>query len=596
MSISLLAVQNLKKAYGSRNLLNGVTFNINNGEHIGLIGRNGAGKSTIIRIISGIEECDSGEVTYMPQLRLGYLEQHEDFLSEDTVMSYLKRKSDKPDWMCAKMAGTFQLKKEILEKRILTLSGGYRMRVKLSALLLQDPNLLLLDEPTNYLDLQTVLLLEHFLASFHGSFIIISHDREFLKNTCKITLEIERGTIERYEGDVEEWLSYKEERRIEIERHNKNIESQRKHMQEFVDRFRAKASKATQAQDRLKRLAKLEKIDIKQPLKTARIHIPQSNTRKGTVLRLQNLAIGYNEHTIAEHIEMEFNRGDHVAVLGENGQGKSTLLKTLSGRIPLLHGHVRWAHKLNIAEYAQHVHEALDGTETVGNYLSRHGDGLLQEDVLRMAGNFLFSIEDLDKTCHMLSGGEKARLCLAGILLQKPDVLLLDEPSNHLDMETVEALGQALTEWHGTLFFVSHSRTFVNLLASSIIDINNGNVYRYPGNYEEYVWELKRKLELYPSSEEVHNQYRSLEASPKKSARAERYEELKRKRQQATKLEKQLTELGIEKRKLMDEVIANPNDFSVERNRRLSTIDTIIHHTEDEWLKLQDAMWKSELE
>jgi ATP-binding cassette subfamily F protein 3 len=182
------------------------------------------------------------------------------------------------------------------------------------------------------------------------------------------------------------------------------------------------------------------------------------------------------------------------------------------------------------------------------------------------------------------------------MLLQKPDVLLLDEPTNHLDMETVEALGQALTEWHGTLFFVSHSRTFVNLLASSIIDVGGGNVYRYPGTYEEYVWELKRKLELRPSNDELSTQYASLDAAPKKSARAERYEELKRKRQLATKLEKQLGELGAEKRKLMDEVIASPTDFSIERNRRLSTLDTMIHHTEDEWLKIQDAIWKMELE
>jgi ATP-binding cassette subfamily F protein 3 len=275
---------------------------------------------------------------------------------------------------------------------------------------------------------------------------------------------------------------------------------------------------------------------------------------------------------------------------------KTSLLKTLSGRIPVLHGHVRWAHKLNIAEYAQHVHEALDGSETVGKYLARHGDGLLQEDVLRMAGNFLFSIEDLDKTCHLLSGGEKARLCLAGMLLQKPDVLLLDEPTNHLDMETVEALGSALKNWNGTIFFVSHSRTFVNLLANTILDVGGGHVSRYPGTYEEYVWQLKRQLELTPSETEINTQYTALETATKKTARQERYEELKKKRQQATKLEKQLTDLGKEKRALMDEILADATNFNLERNRRLSTLDTMIHHTEDEWLKLQDAIWKLELE
>lgn len=596
MPISLLAVQELKKNYGPRALLDGASFTVHEGEHIGFIGRNGAGKSTIIRIVAGIEETDTGHVNLMPQCRLGYLEQHEDFTPEDTVMGYLERKSGKPDWECAKLAGRFQLKKDLLQTPVLRLSGGYRMRVKLTALLLQDPNLLLLDEPTNYLDLQTVLLLEHFLQSYRGAFIIISHDREFLKNTCNITIEIEHGRVERYEGDVEEWLAYKEERRLEIERHNKNIETQRRHMQEFVDRFRAKASKATQAQERLKRLAKLEKIDIKQPLKTTRINLPQIEDRKGTVLRLQDVSIGYEHKSVAEHIELECNRGEHVAVLGENGQGKTTLLKTLSGRIPVRHGHVRWAHKLNIAEYAQHVHEALDGEETVGRYLSRHGDGLLQEDVLRMAGNFLFSIEDLDKTCHLLSGGEKARLCLAGMLLQKPDVLLLDEPTNHLDMETVEALGSALKNWNGTIFFVSHSRTFVNLLANTILDVGGGHVSRYPGTYEEYVWQLKRQLELTPSETEINTQYTALETATKKTARQERYEELKKKRQQATKLEKQLADLGKEKRTLMDEILADATNFNLERNRRLSTLDTMIHHTEDEWLKLQDAIWKLELE
>jgi len=599
MPLSLLAVHDVHKSYGPRVLLEGASLSISEGEHIGFIGRNGAGKSTLIRIIAGVEDADRGEVVRMPQLRLGYLEQHEDFLPEETVLTYLERKSGKADWECAKLAGRFQLKKDRLDMLVSNLSGGYRMRVKLTALLLQDPNLLLLDEPTNYLDLQTVLLLENFLQDFRGSFIVVSHDREFLKNTCRITLEVDRGIIERYEGDVEEFFDFKQARDREIERYNKNIETQRRHMQEFVDRFRAKARKATQAQERLKRLAKLENIDIRKPLKTARIHVPMTDGRKGTAVRLQDLAIGYENKIIANHIELEINRGEHVAVLGENGQGKSTLLKTLADRLPVIAGHVRWAHKLHLAVYAQHVHEALDGNETVGEYLARHGDSLVQEDVLRMAGNFLFSIDDLDKTCHMLSGGEKARLCLAGMLLEKPDVLLLDEPTNHLDMETVEALGQALQDWNGTIFFVSHSRTFVNLIATSILEVGGGHVARYPGTYEEYVWELKRKLDLRPDGNGAPHQFPTPEselAASGKSIRQERYEELKKKRQLASKLEKQLTELGTEKRKLLEQILENPTNFNLERNQRLSTLDTMIHHTEDEWLKVSDQVWKMELE
>jgi ATP-binding cassette subfamily F protein 3 len=590
MPVTLLSVQGVTKSYGPRVLLDDVSFNVADGEHIGFIGRNGAGKSTLLQIMVGKETADRGSVEQMPQLRLGYLEQHEDFLPGETVRKYLERKSKKPEWECDRMAGRFELKRERLDWAVSQLSGGYRMRVKLAAMLLEDPNLLLLDEPTNYLDLQTQLLFEEFLRSFRGAFIIVSHDRELLKRTCVITLEVERGNIERYSGDIEEWFAYKEERRRESERHNKTIETQRRHMQEFVDRFRAKESKARQAQERLKRLAKLEKIDIAQPLKTSRIRIPPTDGRNIVALRLQNLAIGYGERSIASGIELEIMKGAHVGVLGENGQGKTTLLKTLVGSLPALSGHVRWGHKLKIGWYAQHVHEALNGMETVGDYLTRQSEGYLSEEILRMAGNFLFSIDDLEKTCGMLSGGEKARACLAGLLLAKPDVLILDEPTNHLDMETVEALGDALREWDGTIIFVSHSRTFVNLVSTIIWDVGDGRVVPFPGTYEEYVWQLKQKLGLATGPEETTVQLETLTVS----SRAERYQEIKRKRQAISKFEKSLEQLGKEKRELYEEVLANPAEFSRDRNERLATLETMIRHTEDEWIKVQEELRKME--
>lgn len=592
MPTTLLSVQGINKTFGPRTLLEGVSFNVAEGEHIGFIGRNGAGKSTLLKIITGQETADKGSVEYMPQMRMGYLEQHEDFLPDDTVRSYLIRKSGKEEWECDRMAGRFDLKKERLDTRVLTLSGGFRMRVKLSAMLLEDPNLLLLDEPTNYLDLPTQLLFEEFLRNFRGAFIIISHDRELLKRTCDITLEVERGNVERYSGDVEEWFAFKEERRLEKERHNRTIEAQRRHMQEFVDRFRAKESKAKQAQERLKRIAKLEKIDIVQPLKTSRIVVPPTSGRGGVALRLQDVSIGYGERHIADHIELELNKGNRVAVLGENGQGKSTLLKTLANELTPLSGHVRWGHKLKIAWYAQHVHEALDGRETLGAFLTRSGGGYLYEDILRLAGNFLFSIDDLDKPCSMLSGGEKARACLAGLLLGKPDVLLLDEPTNHLDMETVEALGDALREWNGTVIFVSHSRTFVHLVATTIWDVHDGTVKTYPGTYEEYIWQLKHTLGLVSDDNETIAQVETVT----RSSRAERYQELKKKRQAASKLETSLVELGKEKRKLYDEILANPTEFSRERNERIATLETMIRFTEDEWIRAQEELKKMENE
>lgn len=589
---TLLQVSHLNKTYGLRTILADAGFTVAEHDHIACIGRNGAGKSTLLRIVGGTEEADSGEVVLMPNARLGVVEQHDDFAPNESVISYLERKSGKPEWACAKIAGRFMLKNQLLAAPVLELSGGFQMRVKLSAMLLNDPNLLLLDEPTNFLDLQTQILLEAFLQTWNGAWIIVSHDREFLGRTCDKTLGVERGTIKSFDGPVDAFLEEERLRLEEAKRHNKKIETERKHMQEFVDRFRAKASKATQAQERLKRMAKLHKIDIGSVLPTARIRIPPTDGRRGTLLRLQDVSIGYGDRVIASGIDAEFARGERIAILGENGQGKSTLLKTLSGELTPLAGNVRWAHKLAIASFDQLVHQALNPEETIGGYLARAANGLLQEDVLRMAGSFLFSIDDLAKPCGILSGGERARLILAGMLLQKPDVMLLDEPTNHLDMETVEALGAALRDWNGSVFFVSHSRTFVSLVATTILDVAAGRVSRYPGTYEEYVWMLRERLGTISDADELAREA----VESKKSVRQERYQELKKKRALATKLERELEAAGAEKKQLLDAQLAEPTVFNLQRNQRLSTLDAIIHHTEDEWLKVNDQIWKMELE
>ena len=590
---TLLQVKDLHKTYGLRRILDGAGFSVAGQDHIGCIGRNGAGKSTLLRIIAGAETADSGEAVVMPQARLGIVEQLDDFKKDEDVLAYLERKSGKPEWECAKLAARFNLKKEMLHIPILTLSGGQQMRVKLSAMLLQDPNLLLLDEPTNFLDLNTQILLEAFLRDYHGAWIIVSHDREFLERTCDITMNVDRGNVKMFDGDVNAFLEMEEARLEEAKRYNKKIEAQRRHMQEFVDRFRAKASKSTQAQERLRRLARLHKIDIEHVLKTATIRIPPIAEKKGTVLRVQDVTIGYPGRIVAQHVEAEFERGERVAILGENGQGKSTLLKTLSGELAPLAGNVRWAHKLKVAVFAQLVHQALDPDETAGAYLERMSGALLQEDVLRMAGSFLFSIDDLTKPCGVLSGGERARLILAGMLLGTPDVLLLDEPTNHLDMETSEALGNALRAWNGTVFFVSHSRTFVNLIATSIVEVADGRVSRYKGTYEEYVWILRERLGAPTSPEEVAKQLENVQRPM--TTRQEQYQTIKKKRSLASKLERQIEEYGEEKRKLLDEILADPTGFSVTRTQRLATLDTVIRHTEDEWIKVQDELWKMEL-
>lgn len=576
----VLQLEHLSKSYGPHEILRDASLTVSLGQKIGFIGRNGAGKSTLLRIIIDEEKADSGRVILHPVTRLGYLEQHEAIPPDETVLAYLERKSHQPSWVCAKAVGAFDIKKERLHVPLLSLSGGYQMRVKLAAMFASEPTLLLLDEPTNYLDLQTTLLLERALHAYRGAFILISHDREFLKQVCTHTLELERGELFLFPQGIETYLEYKDEVIASRIRENEKIEEQREHLQTFIDRFRAKASKATQAQSKMKQLAKLKTIEINHPLRSIRIHIPQVEFKKSFAVRATHLAIGYPGKTVAREINVEIQRGDHVAVLGENGQGKTTLLRTLAGQLAPLDGTFTFGNKLRIAFYAQHVNDMLHPKDAVGTYLARQAaDGINQEDIYKMAGDFLFSKDDLEKSVSILSGGERARLCLAGMLLGRYDVLLLDEPTSHLDVETVEALATALKAFRGTVIFTSHSRTFVQLLATKILTVQDGFVTPYPGTYEEYVYDLRVALHTLPESETATE-----ENVPGQRTKADIYRDIREQRRAVQKLEKALEDHSNEKNRLLEEFAAHPTEFSLERNQKLHTLETILRHTEDEWI------------
>jgi ATP-binding cassette subfamily F protein 3 len=501
---TILSTEALSKAHGPLMLFENATLSFDEADKIGFIGRNGAGKSTLLNIITGQEEADSGSVSRHPNLRMGYLKQLDDFNEGESVIGFMQRMSGKPDWFCGKIGAQFELKKEKLETTIASLSGGWQMRVKLAALLCQEPNFLLLDEPTNFLDLNTQLLLEAFLRDWHGGFLIVSHDREFLTNTCTHTLELEHGSFTLFPGDIETYLAYKEEQLAFKIKYNQKIDTEKKKLLSFVERFGAKASKATQAQSKLKQMRKLKTIEIKHRLKTVRIVIPKVDPRKTFAVKAAHLSIGYGDKTIAKDIQFEIDRGQKVALLGQNGAGKSTLLKTLAGLLEKKDGTFAWNNRTVFAYYDQHTAEQLHPQDTISSYLTRQMAIDLEPEVLmRMAGNFLFTKEDLDKTISLLSGGERSRLAMAGILLRRPDVLLLDEPTNHLDLETVEALGGALKTWNGTVIFVSHSRTFVNLIATRILEVRDGSLRVFPGTYEEYVYRLQQEEGLAKEKEEI---------------------------------------------------------------------------------------------
>ncbi len=584
---TLLEIKKISKSFGPHSIFNEASFNVSKKQKIGVIGRNGAGKTTLFKMIIGNETVDNGEIIIFKNTKIAHLEQQLEFREDETVMDFLLRNSDKEKWECAKIAGKFQLKNELLESKINKLSGGYQMRVKLTAMLLPSPNLLLLDEPTNHLDLSTLLLLENFLKDYNGSYLVISHDREFLRNTCTETLEVDQGKLYYHPQSLDSYLEHKELKKKTDEKYNKKIKQQQKHLQDFVDRFRYKASKATQAQSKLKQIKKLNEVEIRQSLKTAQIFIPEIESKKGFALRIENLSIGYKEKSIASNINIDIRRGDHIAVLGDNGQGKTTFLKTINEEIKKISGEFRWMPNIKIASYSQYVTSELNPKEQIGTYLERQaGANVSIEDVLRIAGNFLFYGDDIKKPISILSGGEKARLCIAGMLLQKCNVLLLDEPTNHLDFETVEMLGQALAKSNATILFISHNREFIHSLATNIIEVADGNIKMSGYNYKEYLHHLYLKSGLKDIRPDKENKKTDFEKEVEKEKRIVKLEKRKSLNKELQKLENQIQYNKAIEQKLLKEYEKDNYKFSPKRDREIKEIRNLILEQETRQLEI----------
>src|SRR6202171_6015892 len=493
---SLLQITKAIKSYGDQLLLDGAEATLNENVKVGFIGRNGAGKSTLLRVLLGEEELDSGEVIRHPSLRLGYLRQHDPFLPGETALAFLMRDSGEPDWKCGEVAGQFELKGAYLEGPVAKLSGGWQTRLKLAALLLHEPNLLLLDEPTNFLDLRTQILLEHFLRSHRSACLIVSHDRAFLAATCDHTLDLSRGKLTSFPGKVDAFLEFQREKRQHEERSNETVLAKRRHLEEFIARNKARASTATLAKSKAKQLERLELTEIASDEPTARIRAPRVEPRKGPALRCRDLTIGYPEKQIASDIGLEIDHGSRAAVVGDNGQGKTTFLRTIVDSLPSLAGEAKWGAGCKIGAYAQHVYTSLPPKLTVIEYLrTKAAFGKNDQEILEVAGSFLFRRGAVEKPVAVLSGGERARLCLAGLMLSELNVLILDEPGNHLDVETVDSLADALMAYQGTVVFTSHDRHFLSRVATCIIEVRDGRVTNFNGGYEAYLYQVNREIE-----------------------------------------------------------------------------------------------------
>ncbi len=480
------------KAYGPKKLFDDASFSINAGEHVGVIGPNGAGKTTLFKVLTDQEQLDNGDLTQAKNLTIGYLAQHDDWQNE-SVEEFLSRGCSMPIWEMKSLGRGLGLKEEVYAKPITDLSGGYRMRCKLLKLLGSEPDLLLLDEPTNYLDLESLLALERFLQGYKKAFLLISHDREFLRRTTDHILEVEAGDIVKYNGSLDDYFEQKALLRTQLEARALSIEDKKKEILDFVARFGAKASKASQAQSRLKSLDKLESIEIKDIPDSAVIHLPAPLHTGKQILALSDVQLGYGARTILKDVSFQLNRGDHLAVVGVNGAGKSTFLKSLAGKLQPLSGTLKYGHEVSIGYYAQHVAEALNSESTVFEEMSaKTHPSVERQQVLNLAGALLFSGDDVHKKISFLSGGEKSRVALGQILLQKSPCLILDEPTNHLDFQTVEALTKALTQYEGTVVVVSHDRGFIRRIGTKILEVSGGKVEYYPGTYDEYVWSCQR--------------------------------------------------------------------------------------------------------
>ncbi len=584
----LFQIRNAYKSYGDQVLLDNAEATIIDDVKVGFVGRNGAGKSTLLRVLLGDEELDSGEVIAHPRLRVGYLRQHDPFNAGESALDFLMRDSDQPDWKCGEVAGQFEIKGEYLNGPVSALSGGWQTRVKLAALLLHEPNLLLLDEPTNFLDLRTQILLEHFLKSFRQACLIVSHDRAFLKATCSHTLDLTRGKLTMYPGKIAEFLSYQQERREQAMRENQATITKQKQLEKFIAKNKAGANTASQARSKEKQLARLTLNDIATDEKTAYIQAPIVNPRQGAVLRCEDLSIGYPDHQVATDIQVEIEHQQRTAIVGDNGQGKTTLLRTIVGSLEPLSGSVRWGHGTEIGTYAQHVYSTLPENDTVLEHLEYQAvKGTTDQQILAVAGSLLFRDEHVKKKIKVLSGGERARLCMAGLLLGNYNVLVMDEPGNHLDVETVEALAEALLRYKGTVIFTSHDRHFMKRIATSIVEVRDGCAKNYLGDYDAYLYMVNREIDEGDRDANKGKMSKAPggKASSKKSNSAPNSD---RKIQKKIKtIERKIARLDDERKALNEKMLTETDpEEAMNLHNQITAIAKELEAAEEEWLEL----------
>lgn len=523
----------VSKVFGKQQVLNNVSFTVNPGERVGVVGPNGTGKSTLFEMLSGNLSPDKGEISIPKNMRLGYVRQQMYLLDRDVALldytenavpaleamqleisqvehQLLTAEADEQQRLLKRLGelqtafehdGGYDLKNraettlsglgfspKLFENPMSTFSGGWKIRAELARVLVSRPDILLLDEPTNYLDVPAVEWLKDFLRGYPGTLLLVSHDRYLLNSLTSITLEVMGGMVTRYPGNYQKYIVDRETRHDQLIAQQKNIDRKREQLERFVDRFKYKATKAAQAQSRIKQLDKLEDVEIPQVFfKRPKITLPVPPRSGNDVVAIQDATFSYDgKRNIFEHLDLRIERGDKAAFVGLNGMGKTTLLRLISGKLALNSGKLIIGHGVAIGYQSQDFTETMDPDKTIYETVRAAAIDQSEGELRNLLGGFGFPGESIEKYVKVLSGGEKVRLALARLLLRPNNFLILDEPTTHLDIYAREALEDALRNYQGTLCLVSHDITFVRNLATTIYELSPGKITRYYGNYDYY--------------------------------------------------------------------------------------------------------------
>lgn len=628
----MIHLNNIHLQFGSKTIFDNASWHIKSGSRYALIGRNGVGKTTLFRILTQEQDIDKGEIKKRGSLNIAYLPQEHKIVSDKTILNELLEDNeeilllqkeledlehklaegkenflDKYTELSTKFEhiGGFELetrakmilsgigfKREDFNKPISEFSGGWRMRVYLSKLLLRNPDLLLLDEPTNHLDLPALIWLESYLSNFPGTLIIISHDRDFLNKVTNHITELSINKINTYGGNYDFYLKQKTENEELLYKQYEKQQEEIEHLKKFINKFKAKATKAAQARSRMKQLEKLEKnlIILPQKASSIRFHIPFSESSGKEVLNISNLTQKYGEHKIFDNANLTIYRNEIAAIVGANGIGKTTLLKIIVGLLKYS-GNFKLGYNVKFSYFGQHQIDELNGNNDIITEVESFADFEDIPRIRRILGSFMFTGDIVFQKISTLSGGEKSRIALVKILLEKSNLLLLDEPTNHLDIETKELLLKALKEYNGTIILVSHDKYFIENLASSILLIKNKKIIKYDGGLSYYLEKIGLE-EGDVNNDKTENANNNINKKDKKRYEAELRQKkskvLKPILEKFKKIEDNIDKLEKEKQELIIEMSSpefydNTSDYIANVNKTIKVLDENLDNLQDKW-------------